>query len=135
MKKKVILLIDDYEPTNILHEELISVHIKDVETHSFTNPMKALEAMKDPEDEEYFNPDIIFLDIYMPIMDAWEFLNAFNIMKVENKKSIAIYLLSTFDNEKYRERASKIELVNKYYTKPLTKVILQQAIYDSMTEG
>jgi response regulator RpfG family c-di-GMP phosphodiesterase len=133
MKNKTILLVDDYEPTNILHEEFIKIHFNDATIYSFTDAYKALTALKNPDESERISPDIIFLDINMPAMSGWEFLEAFKTVKIVNKENINIYMLSTFDDDKYRKRALKDDFVKNYFTKPLTKEILQQSLYDSIT--
>jgi len=133
MKKKTILLIDDYEPTNILHEEFIKTHLNSASVYSFTDAYKALESLNHPDEDERIVPDIIFLDINMPAMSGWEFLEIYKTLKIKNKQNINIYMLSTFDDDKYRNRANEDETVKKYYTKPLTKEILQQSLYDSIS--
>lgn len=132
MKNPNILLVDDYEPTNILHQQFIKIHLPEATVNFFSDPYKALSALKNFEEEEFTIPDIIFLDINMPTMSGWEFLEAFNLLKFD--KDINIYVLSTFDDEKYRIKAKKNPLVKNYFTKPLTKIILMQAIFNKTFE-
>jgi len=128
MKNPVILLVDDYEPTNILHKEYIKMHLPDATVHYHTDPYLALRSLKNPKLKERIVPNIIFLDINMPSMSGWEFLEAFSVIKIENKESIEIYVLSTFDDPKYRKKAEANLQVKSYFTKPLTEVILKETI-------
>ncbi len=62
-------------------------------------------------------PQIIFLDLNMPVWDGWQFLNEF--IKLDTKNKINIYILSSSNNEDDIERAKKYNQVNKYYIKPI----------------
>lgn len=65
-------------------------------------------------------PDIILLDINMPNMNAWEFLDAYAAIKPSLPKSITIYVISSSLSESDIQRAKKIENVKEYYIKPVT---------------
>lgn len=64
-------------------------------------------------------PEIIFLDINMPVMDGWEFLEEF--VKIENKleKRITIYMVSSSIDPKDYERAKTFSSVTDYLIKPI----------------
>lgn len=65
-------------------------------------------------------PEIIFLDLNMPVMDGWEFLD--NFTKIKNKlgKIITLYIVSSSINPVDIERAKKINMVKDYLIKPVT---------------
>ncbi|WP_062053639.1 response regulator [Aquimarina longa] len=65
-------------------------------------------------------PEIIFLDLNMPIMDGWEFLE--NFTKIKNKlgKTITLYIVSSSINPVDIERAKTINTVKDYLIKPVT---------------
>ncbi|WP_103069165.1 response regulator [Aquimarina sediminis] len=65
-------------------------------------------------------PEIIFLDLNMPIMDGWEFLE--NFTKIKNKlgKTITLYIVSSSINPVDIERAKGINSVEDYLVKPVT---------------
>ena len=76
------------------------------------------EIMENATDEDKL-PDIIFLDLNMPVMDGWEFLNEF--IKIKNKlhKKITLYVVSSSIDPRDLERAKSFNLVTDYLIKPI----------------
>lgn len=70
-------------------------------------------------------PDIIFLDLVMPEMDGWEFLDQLK-RNFNNLQKTDIYILSAFANSKDRERAKHHPMIRGYFDKPLSKSILDK---------
>jgi len=64
-------------------------------------------------------PEIIFLDLNMPIMDGWEFLNSFTQIKNKLGKTITLYVVSSSINPMDMERAKKISSIKGYIIKPI----------------
>ncbi|WP_109302124.1 response regulator [Aquimarina sp. AU474] len=88
----------------------------------FQNGMEALnyfEAILNNLDKKSI-PEIIFLDLNMPIMDGWEFLE--NFTKIENKinKVITLYIVSSSINPVDIEKAKQMNSVKDYLIKPVT---------------
>lgn len=69
-------------------------------------------------------PDIILLDIYMPGMDGWGFLEEFQQAKPQLEKSIDIYIISSSNHPRDMDRADSIVEVKGYFQKPVTKEML-----------
>ncbi len=65
-------------------------------------------------------PEIIFLDINMPVMDGWEFLEGFTKIKNKLGKTITLYIVSSSINPVDIERAKSINSVKDYLIKPVT---------------
>ncbi len=65
-------------------------------------------------------PEIIFLDLNMPIMDGWEFLENFTNIKNKLGKIITLYIVSSSINPVDIERAKNINSVKDYLIKPVT---------------
>lgn len=112
-----ILLIDDDEPTNFLNSIIIkksglcpNVHIK----------YSALEALEWLQDEEQPTPDLIFLDINMPVMSGWEFLEEYGKLPLQMRKKIVLAMLTTSLNPKDEENATHYDSVDFFLNKPLT---------------
>ncbi len=77
-------------------------------------------------------PEIIFLDLNMPVMDGWEFLDNFVQIKNKFKKTITLYIVSSSINKVDMEKAKSINSVKDYLIKPVTikeleKIFTQQA--------
>jgi CheY-like chemotaxis protein len=113
---KTILLIDDNNIDNYINKAILS------KTHTAKNitvKTSAIDAL------EYLNtlteefPEIIFLDIRMPIMDGFGFLNEFEKIPLTIRQNTAIYMLSSSTNEEDINKATSYESVKKYLNKPL----------------
>ena len=69
-------------------------------------------------------PDIILLDINMPVMDGWQFLDEF--IKIPSSKKITIYMVTSSVDQMDCERAKTYEAVSDYVVKPLSPEKLQE---------
>ncbi|TXN34307.1 response regulator [Flagellimonas hymeniacidonis] len=84
------------------------------------NGEEAIECLSELIDTKKDLPNVIFLDINMPIMDGWEFLEGFQKIPFEARKNVAIYIVSSSIDSRDLERTKKIDLVNGYILKPIT---------------
>ena len=73
-------------------------------------------------------PDVILLDIYMPELDGWGFLQEFQNIKSQLTKNIDIFIISSSGHPKDKNRAQTIPEVKAYLQKPLTKEQLREQI-------
>jgi CheY-like chemotaxis protein len=64
-------------------------------------------------------PDIIFLDLNMPVMDGWEFLGEFVKIKNSFNKKITLYVVSSSIDPRDLERAKSFNMVTDYLIKPI----------------
>ncbi len=87
----------------------------------FKNGLEALEYFKiiltNMSEEKL--PDIIFLDLNMPVMDGWEFLGEFIKIKNQFDKKITLYVVSSSIDPRDLERAKSFNLVTDYLIKPI----------------
>lgn len=117
---KSIMLIDDNKSDNFFHERAIRKYNTDIEIITYDSAELALNHLRENQNI----PDIIFLDINMPGMTGWEFLEEYYSTVNENKRSIVITLLSTSESLDEILRAEKLGVYFK--SKPLTFDILQE---------
>jgi response regulator of citrate/malate metabolism len=73
-------------------------------------------------------PDVILLDIYMPELDGWGFLQEFGKIKDQLAKPIEIYIISSSGHLKDINRAKSIPEVKAYIQKPVTKEKLREVV-------
>jgi CheY-like chemotaxis protein len=111
---KKIILIDDDSTSNYLTELIISSVTKEFEIISFTNPIEMLQQINKLK----INKDtIIILDLNMPEIDGWEFINSFNHTRLNCDFCILTSSTSVIE----KENAKKHQQVKYVFTKPLTK--------------
>jgi len=76
-------------------------------------------------------PDIILLDIYMPEMDGWGFLEAFQKIANQLTKKIEVYIISSSYHPKDVNRAKQIPEVKDYFQKPVTLEALREIVVNA----
>jgi CheY-like chemotaxis protein len=84
----------------------------------YNNGKEAFEALKALIENNNTLPDVILLDLNMPVWDGWDFLDEFQTIKA-NKK-IAIYIVSSSDNPDDIARSKSYHIVNDFIIKPIT---------------
>ncbi|TQO38336.1 response regulator receiver domain-containing protein [Arenibacter algicola] len=88
------------------------------------NGKEALDVITPLIESEESLPEVIFLDLNMPIMDGWEFLDEFGKLSEEN--NIRIYILSSSVDSRDIERAKNYGMVNGFIAKPLTDAKIKE---------
>lgn len=133
-----ILLIDDDEATNYYNESIILSSEVEVETVIVYNAQDGLDYLtgkgKFEGRDSSEHPGIIFLDINMPGMSGWDFLEEYNKLKEFQKAEIIIAMLTTSLNPTDQERAEKLEDIKQFMHKPLTKEQVQTLIEQNFKE-
>ena len=132
MKNKIncILLIDDDEPTNFLSQMIIEQADCAAEIQIAYSGGQAIDYLTSQGtstsgQNTYPRPDLIFLDINMPAMNGWEFLQKYNSLEKEHKGNIVIIMLTTSLNPDDRLRSKDFPDVSGFENKPLTRVKLE----------
>lgn len=113
-----IFLIDDEDTFNFLNKTVVTMVLPTSKITVFTNGKEALQAL-DSVDEL---PDLIFLDMYMPIMSGWDFLDG---LKGQHAELKVVMLTSSFDQSEKR-KALNYPMVAGVYSKPLTVEIVKE---------
>lgn len=107
-----IVLIDDDPISTFVTEKLISKNV--TEPCQFFKYQSAKEALKEIYE---IKPNYLFLDLNMPEMTGWDFLDTFDTAKNNAK----IYILSSSVDERDINKASEYQFVKDYLSKPLIK--------------
>jgi CheY-like chemotaxis protein len=130
MKKlNCILLVDDDEPTNFLNKMILEDVNCAEAIEVAESGQSALKYLESASENGYPpSPDLIFLDINMPAMNGWEFLEQYSNLDQQHKANVVIVMLTTSLNPDDRAKASKIEDVSGFETKPLTAEKLQSIL-------
>jgi CheY-like chemotaxis protein len=122
-----ILLIDDDEPTNFLNRLTL-------EQAGFTHTLRVAQSGQEAlnyllnADTNNPRPDLIFLDVNMPAMDGWEFLERYRSLPADRKADIVLIMLTTSLNPDDELRTRAIAEVSGFEHKPLSQYRVEKLI-------
>jgi CheY-like chemotaxis protein len=122
-KYKTVMLIDDNEIDNLINQKMIEASAITENIYTHTGAKSAIEFLKNMEKLDMANqvlPDVIFLDIDMPLMDGFQFLDEFEKLTNVAKKKCKIVMLTSSINPQDFNRSKKYENVRLYLNKPLS---------------
>jgi CheY-like chemotaxis protein len=114
-----ILLVDDDSTTNFLNQLLLEDLQASQEVLLASNGWEALQLIQQLGVQDKC-PQLILLDINMPEMDGFEFLEAYQALEFKQKQSVVIVVLTTSMNNKDIERMQHLP-IKAYLNKPLTE--------------
>jgi len=127
MKKlKSILMVDDDRSTNFLHELILKNAGCTEHFHFALNGQEALDYLRKQYESKAVLPEVIFLDINMPVMNGWEFLEEFALLHSEIQQSSAVVMLTTSMNPADEEKATSIPFVKAFRNKPVSESMIQE---------
>ncbi|MAX80491.1 MAG: response regulator [Crocinitomicaceae bacterium] len=127
-KLKCVLLIDDDEATNFIHKMVVNKVDCAEKVVIALSGIKALEYLKHVPDEEHPKPDLILVDINMPAMNGWEFLDEFTQLDESQKGHCVVMMLTTSLNPDDEDKSKTYEVIKGYIHKPLTPEKLEKIL-------
>lgn len=118
---KTLTLVDDDDIFVFLTTKIIEqTNLVDL-IKGFGNGLDAINFLKENKNNVDALPDIILLDLNMPIMNGWQFLEEYNKLNPTIGKKITIYICSSSISPDDITRAKTISEVSDYIIKPITK--------------
>ncbi|MDG2432160.1 response regulator [Flavobacterium sp.] len=127
MKKINIACIIDDDPIFVFGTKRI-MHLSNFSESIvvYENGKEAYEKLRATILANEPQPDVIFLDLNMPIWDGWQFLE--ELTKIPNDYPITIYIITSSVDPADVEKAKKYDVVNRYIVKPITNTELQEIL-------
>lgn len=122
----LVMIIDDHDISNFMAQQVIIN--SNIASRSVIQPagFSAINYLKKYKDRKDFIPEVIFLDIDMPVLDGFEFIERFVKLPEEITAHCKIVILSAHDKMKEMKKWMDDGTVIYYIIKPLTPFILEE---------
>ncbi|MDL5514757.1 response regulator [Arenibacter sp. M-2] len=134
-KPFIICLIDDDDIYKYTITRTIKTHKLARKILMFSNGEEALEFMIDNVGNNQNLPDVIFLDINMPILDGFQFMEEYVKIKPRVGKEVTIYMVSSSVDPVDLAQAKQISEISDYIIKPITPEQLSAIVDTLEAEG
>ena len=117
------MLIDDNEIDNMINQKMLESANFAEQYYIYTSGQSALDFLENLVKQESAGellPDMILLDINMPLIDGFQFLDRYSELNTSAKPNIDVFMLTTSINPSDKVRADENKLIAKFLIKPLT---------------
>jgi CheY-like chemotaxis protein len=122
----LVMLVDDNDTDNFISRRIIEITKFAGDVVIKNSGKSALEYLEDHKTNHTKLPDLIFLDINMPIVDGFVFLYEFEKFDYSIKDKCKVIILSSSDNKRDIDKIVNNDHVIKFITKPLTEIALDE---------
>ena len=123
-----VFIIDDDSIHQRIAQIMIEKHQLFDEYTSFMEAEKAVAFLKENKNNEEQLPDVILLDLNMPVIDGWDFLELYETFRYEVAKAIRIFIVTSSVDEKDIMRAQNYSAVTGFISKPLSPDIIRSTL-------
>ena len=122
------IIIDDSRLDCFIAEKIIQNSGTYSSVKSYMEAEQAFEAIKNGEIGDTSIITIIILDIQMPVMNGFQFVEVFEQLPIEIQSKFAIFLFSSSINENDKNRLGNFPSIKRFYSKPISKGTIAQII-------
>ena len=121
-----VMLVDDNDTDNFISKRIIEITEFSSNVIVKNSGKSALDYLVENKESPDAIPDIIFLDINMPIVDGFVFLYEYEKFSNSVKDKCRVIILSSSDNKRDIDKIVNNDFVIKFVTKPLTEKTLEE---------
>ena len=125
-KLGLVMLVDDNDTDNFISKRIIEITNFADDVIVKNSGKSALDYLEEHRETPETLPEIIFLDINMPIVDGFVFLYEYEKFNNEIKDKCRVIILSSSDNKRDIDKIVNNDYVIKFVTKPLTEKTLEE---------
>lgn len=127
--KHIVFLIDDDNIYQFTARKILESTGLAKQIQSFYNGREAIKYLQNKDNCKPENlPDVIFLDINMPVMNGWEFLEEYHTFCGGLPKPIIVYVVSSSIDSYDIKKSKEYKVVTDYIVKPITRIKYQELI-------
>ena len=128
---KLAYIVEDDPITSIVTELILKKDLHCGKVQKYVNGLKAYDQLRAALQAEAGVPDLILLDLNMPLMDGWEFLDAVADLALAPK--VCVFILTSSIHPDDIKKSAHYDEVKGYFSKPLntTNVARMQQLYDA----
>lgn len=123
-----VLLIDDDPINNFLNKRVIQASNVCQRIMLFTNGLEAINFIMNNETIPEELPDLLFVDVKMPVMDGFEFIERLNNLPQEKTGHFRVFMLSSSQDPRDLQKSRELGVKN-YISKPLSEEKIKQLAY------
>jgi CheY-like chemotaxis protein len=127
-----VMIIDDNVIDLYITRRLIIKNLFSKEVLEYYSADKALKYLQNHQEKPHLLPQIIFIDIYMPVMSGFEFMEAYDKLTTTLNSDCQVYILSSTIDENDIERSYNDKNITAFQVKPITKEFLESIVANKL---
>ena len=120
-----IAVIDDDEVFQLIIKKQLEMKGLECEILKFYNGQEAIDFFRHTQDQNDL-PDLVLLDVNMPVKDGWGFLEEFKDLPIDKKQGVNLYMVTSSVIQSDIDRATKHGDVKEFVSKPITNDKLEE---------
>ena len=124
-----VMIIDDSPLERYMTETIVKRSLSAVKIISFPSASAAIEHLRALPAIEGSFPSVIFLDIYMPVMNGFDFLDEYAAFPENVRERCKIVMFSSTENDEDHARMRKYKDIYKFLSKPLSDTVIEEVSY------
>ena len=121
-----LAIIEDEEISAFITKKIIEMDRRTKQIHIFKNGETAIDYFKTYASEAQLLPEVIFLDLNMPVMNGWQFIEAYQKIFYKFAKKLEIYILSSSITIAEINKIKEIKVISGHIIKPITKQLFAE---------